>query len=91
MVTLSSKASSNLLITILSNSVMQVVGRAKRVPHWGVQSIFRVIYNMYLFYTSYSYNNISQYAYCGISAHIPRRDLVIFSSWHARCIVINYH
>ena len=26
-----------------------------------------------------------------LSAHIPRRDLVIFSSWHARCVVINYH
>ena len=34
--------------------------------------------NLYLFYTSYSYNSISRYAYCGISAHIPRRDLVIF-------------
>ena len=33
---------------------------------------------IYLFYTSYSYNSISQYAYRGISAHIPRRDLVIF-------------
>ena len=32
----------------------------------------------YLFYTSYSYNSISRYAYRGISAHIPRRDLVIF-------------
>ena len=31
-----------------------------------------------LFYTSYSYNSISLYAYSGISAHIPRRDLVIF-------------
>ena len=31
-----------------------------------------------IIYTSYSYNSISQYAYCGISAHIPRRDLVIF-------------
>ena len=31
----------------------------------------------YLFYTSYSYNSISRYAYRGISAHIPRRDLVI--------------
>ena len=28
--------------------------------------------------TSYSYNSISRYAYRGISAHIPRRDLVIF-------------
>ena len=36
-----------------------------------------VIYND-LFYTSYSYNSISRYAYRGISAHIPRRDLVIF-------------
>ena len=34
--------------------------------------------NIYLFYTSYSYNSISRYAYRGISAHIPRRDLVIF-------------
>ena len=33
---------------------------------------------IYLFYTSYSYNSISRYAYRGISAHIPRRDLVIF-------------
>ena len=33
----------------------------------------------YLFYTSYSYNSInSRYAYRGISAHIPRHDLVIF-------------
>ena len=31
-----------------------------------------------LFYTSYTYNSISGYAYRGISAHIPRRDLVIF-------------
>ena len=31
----------------------------------------------YLFYTSYSYNSISRYANHGISAHIPRRDLVI--------------
>ena len=54
-----------------------LVGRAKRAPHWGVQSRFRVIY-IYLFYTSYSYNSISRYAYRGISAHIPRRDLVIF-------------
>ena len=35
-------------------------------------------YIYYLFYTSYSYNSISRYAYRGISAHIPRRDLVIF-------------
>ena len=34
--------------------------------------------SIYLFYTSYSYNSISRYAYRGISAHIPRRDLVIF-------------
>ena len=33
---------------------------------------------IYLFYTSYSYDSISRYAYRGISAHIPRRDLVIF-------------
>ena len=33
---------------------------------------------IYLFYTSYSYNSISRYAYRGISAHIPRRDLDIF-------------
>ena len=33
---------------------------------------------LYLFYTSYSYYSISRYAYRGISAHIPRRDLVIF-------------
>ena len=33
---------------------------------------------IYLFYTSYSYNSISRYAYRGISAHIPRRDLLIF-------------
>ena len=26
----------------------------------------------------YSYNSISRYAYRGISAHIPRRDLVNF-------------
>ena len=59
----------------------------------GVQSRFRVIY-ICLFYTSYSYNSISQYAYHGISAHIPRRDLVIFSrdlvifsSWHSSSVV----
>ena len=34
--------------------------------------------HIYIFYTSYSYNSISRYAYRGISAHIPRRDLVIF-------------
>ena len=51
----------------------------------------------YLFYTSYSYNSISRYAYLGISAHIPRRDLVIFSrdlvifsSWHASSVVRVY-
>ena len=38
---------------------------------------------IYLFYTSYSYNSISRYAYRGISAHIPRRDLVIFLSYFA--------
>ena len=32
---------------------------------------------IYLFYTSYSYNSISRYAYRGISAHIPRRDLPV--------------
>ena len=37
----------------------------------------------YLFYTSYSYNSISRYAYRGISAHIPRRDLVIFCVLHS--------
>ena len=42
---------------------------------------------LYLFYTSYSYNSISRYMYRGISAHIPRRDLVIF----ACCVVIDYH
>ena len=31
-----------------------------------------------LFYTSYSYSSISRNAFRGISAHIPRRDLVIF-------------
>ena len=31
-----------------------------------------------LFYTSYSYNSVSWIAYRGISAHISRRDLVIF-------------
>ena len=52
---------------------------------------------IYLFYTSYSYNSISRYAYRGISAHIPRRDLVIlsrdlviFSSWHASSVVRVY-
>ena len=52
----------------------------------------------YLFYTSYSYNSISRYAYRGISAHIPRRDLVIFSrdlvifsSWHASNIHTYIH
>ena len=50
-----------------------------------------------LFYTSYSYYSISRYAYRGISAHIPRRDLVIFSrdlvifsSWHASSVVRVY-
>ena len=38
---------------------------------------YKYVY-IYLFYTSYSYNSISRYAYCGISAHIPWRDLVIF-------------
>ena len=26
------------------NVVMYIIGRAKRAPHWGVQSRFRVIY-----------------------------------------------
>ena len=34
--------------------------------------------------TSYSYNSISRYAYSGISAHIPQRDLVIF------CVLISH-
>ena len=40
--------------------------------------IWLVISRVYLFYTSYSYNSISRYVYRGISAHILRRDLVIF-------------
>ena len=59
--------------------------------------LFSLLVYIYLFYTSYSYNSISRYAYHGISAHIPRRDLVIFSrdlvifsSWHANSIVRVY-
>ena len=33
------------------------------------------------------YDSISRYADRGISAHIPRRDLVIF----ACCVLIDYH
>ena len=62
---------------VATDFLLKIIGRAKRAPHWGVQSRFRVIY-VCLFYTSYSYNSISRYAYRGISAHIPRRDLVIF-------------
>ena len=67
------------VVVVVVAAVIIIIGRAKRAPHWGVQSRFRVIYvYMYLFYTSYSYNSISRYAYRRISAHIPRRDLVIF-------------
>ena len=40
--------------------------------------VMGTIFLVYLFYTSYSYNSISRYAYRGISAHIPWRDLVFF-------------
>ena len=56
--------------------------RAKRARHSQVCSIENRGY-IYLFYTSYSYNSISRYVYRGISAHIPRRDLVIFLSYLA--------
>ena len=42
--------------------------------------------NYYLFYTSYSYNSISRYSYLGISAHTPRRDLVIFCALRSHTI-----
>ena len=35
-------------------SIMDFIGRAKRAPHWGVQSRFRVIYIIIAYYTSKS-------------------------------------
>ena len=37
---------------------------------------------LYLFYTSYSYNRISRYAYRGISAHIPGHN--VRDPWRAQ-------
>ena len=33
-----------IIIIIIIITVIMIVGRAKRAPHWGVQSRFRVIY-----------------------------------------------
>ena len=39
----------------------ELIGRAKRAPHWGVQSRFRVIY-MYVFYCLWENNTKQLYA-----------------------------
>ena len=52
--------------------------RAKRARHSQETLSIENRGYIHLFYTSYSYNSISRYAYRGISAHIPRRDRVIF-------------
>ena len=40
--------------------------------------IMGTVFLVYSILHNYSFNSISRYAYRGISAHIPRRDLVIF-------------
>ena len=35
--------------------ITNIIGRAKRAPHWGVQSRFRVIYIYYVVGMSYVY------------------------------------
>ena len=38
------KRGKGVLVLYETHSVVDFIGRAKRAPHWGVQSRFRVIY-----------------------------------------------
>ena len=64
------------VVFILSPPPLHFVFKMNDLARPVMGTIFLVY--IYLFYTSYSYNSIPRYAYRGISAHIPRRDLVIF-------------